>query len=117
MVRFSILMELKVLKERLPKEVNKPIEVLNHLQLIANCFPNSWVAYRILLTIPVIVASGEMRFSKLKIIKNYIRSTISQERLNGLALLSIENDFAKKLDYASMIDLFASKNVRRARIK
>ncbi|KAL7228070.1 hypothetical protein ACSBR1_022861 [Camellia fascicularis] len=48
----DLLMELKVLKERLPKEVNKPIEVLNHLQLMANCFPNSWVAYRILLTIP-----------------------------------------------------------------
>lgn len=42
---------------------------------------------------------------------------MSQERLNGSTLLSIENDFAKKLDYASTIDLFASKNPRRARIK
>ena len=34
---------------------------------------------------------------------------MSQERLNGLAMLSIENDFLGKLDYISLIDLFASK--------
>ncbi|KAL7264548.1 hypothetical protein ACSBR1_002494 [Camellia fascicularis] len=37
----DLLIELKVLKERLSKEVNKLIEVLNHLQSMANCFPNS----------------------------------------------------------------------------
>ncbi|XP_058222957.1 uncharacterized protein LOC131332676 [Rhododendron vialii] len=110
-------LELKVLKDGLPKEVNKPIEVLNHLKTMDNCFPNSWIAYRILLTIPVTVASGERNFSKLKLIKNYLRSTMSQERLNGLAMLSIENDFTAKLDYGSLIDLFASKNARRAMFK
>ncbi|XP_028070679.1 uncharacterized protein LOC114273117 [Camellia sinensis] len=58
----DLLMELKVLKESLPKEVNKPIEMLNHLQLMANCFLNSWVAYRILLMILVTVASGKEAF-------------------------------------------------------
>ncbi|XP_028106481.1 uncharacterized protein LOC114305571 [Camellia sinensis] len=58
----DLLMEPKVLKERLPKEVNKPIEVLNHLQLMANCFPNSWVAYKIFLTIPVTVTPGKEAF-------------------------------------------------------
>ena len=42
---------------------------------------------------------------------------MSQERLNGLAMLSIENEFAKSLDYASLIDTFASKNVRRVIFK
>ncbi|XP_057514940.1 uncharacterized protein LOC130796584 [Actinidia eriantha] len=87
------------------------------LKLMENCYPNSWIAYRILLTIPVTVASGERSFSKLKMIKNYLRSTMSHERLNGLEMLSIENDFAGKLDYVSLIDLFASKNARRAMFK
>ncbi|XP_012844359.1 PREDICTED: zinc finger MYM-type protein 1-like [Erythranthe guttata] len=38
------------------------------------------------------VASAERTFSKLKLIKSYLRSTMSQERLNGLAMLSIEKD-------------------------
>ncbi|XP_028116632.1 uncharacterized protein LOC114314351 [Camellia sinensis] len=58
----DLLMELKVMKERLPKEVNKPIEVLNHLQLMANCFPNSWVAYRILLIFQLQLHPGKEAF-------------------------------------------------------
>lgn len=57
------------------------------------------IALRIMLTIPVTVASAEQRFSKLKLIKTYLRSTIAQERLNALAILSIENDEARKLNY------------------
>ncbi|XP_058192161.1 uncharacterized protein LOC131309562 [Rhododendron vialii] len=34
-------LELKDLKDGLPKEVNKLIEVLNHLKTMDNCFPNS----------------------------------------------------------------------------
>ena len=44
------------------------------------------------MTLPVSVATAERSFSKLKIIKNYLRSTIAQERLDSLAMLSIENE-------------------------
>ena len=46
-----------------------------------------------MLTIPVLVASAKRIFSKLKLLKSYLRSTMSQQRLIGLALLSIENIF------------------------
>ena len=62
------------------------------------CYPYAWIAYRILLTIPVTVASTKRSFSKLKLIKSYLRLTMSQERLNGLAMLSIKKDLAFKLD-------------------
>lgn len=32
--------ELKVFREGLPKEMPKPIEVLNHLKLMEDCYPN-----------------------------------------------------------------------------
>ena len=62
------------------------------------------------------MASGQRSFSKLKLIKTYLRASIKQDRLNGLALLSIENAVASELDYSSVIEKFASLGARRGRI-
>ncbi|KAL9840325.1 putative HAT dimerization domain, ribonuclease H-like superfamily [Arabidopsis thaliana] len=109
----DLFMELKVLREVLPNEVTKPIEVLDFLKRVEGCYPNTWISFRILLTIPVSVASAERSFSKLKLIKNYLRSTMSQDRLNGLAILSIERAMLEKIDYATVMDDFAGKNASR----
>ncbi|XP_038697967.1 zinc finger MYM-type protein 1-like [Tripterygium wilfordii] len=97
----DLALELKVLCNIFPEEVKKPIEILNHLQMLDGGFRNTWIAYRILLTIPITVASAERSFSKLKLIKSYLRSTMSQERLNGLAMLSIDSDLVEKVDYSN----------------
>ncbi|KAL9299022.1 putative HAT dimerization domain, ribonuclease H-like superfamily [Arabidopsis thaliana] len=109
----DLFMELKVLREVLPNEVTKPIEVLDFLKRVEGCYPNTWISFRILFTIPVSVASAERSFSKLKLIKNYLRSTMSQDRLNGLAILSIERAMLEKIDYATVMDDFAGKNASR----
>ncbi|XP_026400323.1 zinc finger MYM-type protein 1-like [Papaver somniferum] len=108
--------ELMVMSCMLPNEVRKPIEVLEDLKNMVGLFPNAWVAYRILLTIPVTVATAERVFSKFKLIKNYLRSSMSQERLNGLAMLSIEHVMSANIDYGSLIHDFACENVRRESI-
>ncbi|XP_034198474.1 zinc finger MYM-type protein 1-like [Prunus dulcis] len=58
----DLFVELKVLRELLPKENTTAIAILNFLKRL-NCFPNAFIAYRILLTIPVTVASAERIFS------------------------------------------------------
>ena len=70
--------ELKVLREVIQIEENKntPVDILNYIKKLES-FPNACIAYRILLTIPVIVFSAERTFSKLKLIKSYLRSTMS----------------------------------------
>lgn len=64
----------------------------------ADSFPNVYIVLRILLTLPVSVASGERSFSKLKLINTFIRSSLLQERLSGLATSSIEHEICKKLE-------------------
>uniref|UniRef100_J3N7P6 HAT C-terminal dimerisation domain-containing protein n=1 Tax=Oryza brachyantha TaxID=4533 RepID=J3N7P6_ORYBR len=76
-------------------------------------YPNVSIAYRILFTIPVTVASAERSFSKLKLLKNYLRSGMSQERLNGLATLCIEKGMLDQIDMNTVINDLKSKNVRR----
>ena len=101
-----------MLRDIIQKENNSPIETLNYL-IRVDSFPNACIAYRILLTIPVTVASAKRSFSKLKLIKSYLRSTMSQERLNGLAMLSIEKDLLEKLEYKDLINSFASQKARK----
>ena len=69
-------------------------------------FPNTCIAYKILLTILITIAFEKRSFSKLKLIKSYLRSTISQEKLSGLAILSIENEMLKKFEYKILISQF-----------
>ncbi|KAL6196699.1 hypothetical protein ACLB2K_032313 [Fragaria x ananassa] len=58
-------------------------------------------------------SSAERSFSKLKLLKNYLRSTMSQDRLNGLALISIENECLGDINLDKVVDDFAAKKARR----
>ena len=71
------------------------------------------IAYRILFTMPVTVASAKRSFSKLKLLRNYLRSVMSQERLNGLATLCIEKLLLDQIDLNTIVDDFVSRNATR----
>ena len=103
---------LKVLKEVLQINENSPINVLNYIKKLES-FPNACIAFKILLTIPVTVASAERSFSKLKLIKSYLRSTMSQKRLRGLTILSIEKEMLVELECKNLISNFASQKTRK----
>lgn len=94
---------------------NESIEARDRINFLIpfDSFPYTIIAYRISLTIPITVASTERSFSKLKILKSYLRTSISQDRLNGLALMAIENEFLEELDVETLIGDFASKHVNR----
>ena len=66
--------EIKAIARRLPMSM-PPQDVLQFIlqQKLEDNVPNLIVALRILLTIPVSVASAERSFSKLKLIKTYIQ--------------------------------------------
>jgi len=83
------------------------------LKKLNNSFSNITVTLRIMLTIPITSASSERLFSKLKLIKNYLRSTMSQTRLTGLSTISIEKNIAETIKYENLINDFASEKSRK----
>ena len=97
--------------------INGPYQLLLYICKNRMCeiFSNLTVALRILLTLPVTVASGERSFSKLKLIKNYLRTTMTQNRLVNLSILSIEKDIAADIDLTSVVREFAEAKARRVK--
>jgi hypothetical protein len=93
-------------------EGDRPRRPLDALQaaLAAGTFPCIVVLLRILCCLPVTTASGERTFSALKHIKSYLRSTMTEDRLNGLAQMYINKDM--KIDYGKVIDIFSKTNRR-----
>jgi hypothetical protein len=73
-------------------------------------YPNIKTLLKIYSTLPVTTASTERTFSVLKLIKTYLRSTISETRLNGLALLYIYKDIP--IDIDAILNIF-SRNKHR----
>ena len=59
-------------------------------------------------------ASGERSFSKLKLIKNAHRSTMNQQRLNHLSLMSIENDLLQRLKFTEIFNEFVIAKLRKS---
>lgn len=107
-------------RDLIPKQKSVPdlakMLLVNH-PAVTSTFSEVCTALLLFLTLPVTVATSERSFSKLKLIKNHLRSTVGQERLSGLAMLSIENERAKKMDIQSIVDEFAERKARRMPFK
>jgi len=63
----------------------------------------------ILLTIPVSSAGCERVFSKLKLVKNELRSTMGDDRLNSLMLMAVEKKIICETNLQIFVDTFALK--------
>jgi len=92
----------------------RPLELLQFIQKynLGNVVLNVVIMLRIFLTIAVRVTTCERSFSKLNLIKNYLRSSMSTLRLRNLATLSIEQE-TNKINFDIANEEFANKKARK----
>ncbi|XP_031334591.1 zinc finger MYM-type protein 1-like [Photinus pyralis] len=95
-----------------------PLSLLKFIQRYQReiSVPNIVIMLKIFLSFAVSVASCERSFSKLKLIKNYLRSQMSSLRLRNLAILSIERKLTNEIDFDDLIKEFAARKARRINI-
>lgn len=103
--------EIRAAVRGFPGCISSPTDMVNYIfrENLLDCYPNLSIVLRVLLTLPVTVASGERSFSALKLIKTYLRSTMCQERLSDLAVISIEQAVRRKLHMEDVITAFAMR--------
>ena len=73
--------------------------------------PNIFVALKILAVIPVTTCKCERSVSALRRMKTWLRNTMLNERLNGLAMMHIHTDIPVDID--QVVDEFARQNPTR----
>ena len=81
---------------------------------LRSCFPNVEIALRMYLSVMVSNCTGERSFSRLKRIKDALRNSMGQDRLNNLALMCIEHELTNELSFNDVLDEFAFRKARKA---
>jgi hypothetical protein len=81
--------------------------------MIQSTFPNVLTALRIYRCLMITNATGERTFSKLKILKNCHRVSMTQERLNTLAIMATENDVLQNIDFQDILNDFTTVKLRQ----
>ena len=74
-------------KNNLPDSISVTLKRVDSL-----AFPNTHLALKLLGTFPITTCECDRSFSSLRIVKTWDRSTMTNARLNGLALLFIHRE-------------------------
>jgi hypothetical protein len=86
-------------------------KLINAVDATYQFFPNIHKVLKVLLTMPVSTASAERSFSGLRRLKTYLRSTMTEQRLTGLALLHIHRSHV--IDIDQVLNRFDASGHRR----
>ena len=106
-----------VLNARVPiksaTNVRKIRDIMNEINISKEMLSKVLKLLKIFYTIPVTTSSAERTFSALTRLKTYLRSTMSQPRLNHIMLLYIHKEKTDKIDNDSTARKFIIENERR----
>lgn len=71
---------------------------------------NLYAAVEFVLTLSVTQVNCERAFSKLKIIKNRLRSSLNQDHLEAFMLMSIEKDILDAIDFKEILNILKNSS-------
>ena len=85
------------------------IEALSLVHYNKDLIPAIFRILQIFSTIPITTATSERSFSTLKRIKTYLRNSMGEERLTGLAIISV-HEREIQLEPEEIIDEMSKRN-------
>lgn len=86
-------------------------------ELTHDTYPQYYRLVQLALTLPVGSATAERSFSAMRRIRNWLRSTMGQERFSSLALLNIESDLTAALVPEDLVRKYANSGARRLQLQ
>uniref|UniRef100_A0A1X7U3I1 HAT C-terminal dimerisation domain-containing protein n=1 Tax=Amphimedon queenslandica TaxID=400682 RepID=A0A1X7U3I1_AMPQE len=95
------------------KELATTGDVLLQVKPLSRAFPNLSRLVRIAMIVAVSTAECERSFSTLKLITNHLRSTMGDERLANMVILSIERELSGGINPEDVVTEFSGLDSNR----
>lgn len=90
-----------------PKSESLPANALGALnECNEDIYPSVFALLKVLATLPVSTATSERSFSTLRRLKTYLRNSTSEDRMTGLALMSVHREI--NIPNEKVLDLFST---------
>ena len=114
----NLVPQLQVLfREVRPRSLSDALKVVQVLEKPALLMvPDAVKLLKLLLTLPASSATAERSFSALRRLKTWLRSTMTQRRLNAAAICHVHRDRVAKVDPARIATAFVQLNPGRKRV-
>ena len=90
------------------KECDDVNGIIKLLRQSGHLYPKLSSVYNYVFTLPITTATSERSFSKMKLIKNYLSTTLSNEKLEYLLLCAVERDLLDKVNLSKVADEWVS---------
>ena len=106
-----------VFKRQRPSHLAEAASILRSMDRNAReLFPEVGTLVRLLMTLPASSATAERSFSALRRLKTWLRSTMTQRRVNAAAVCHVHRQRLDGTDPSHVADMFASLNASRRRM-
>ncbi len=83
---------------------------------VRKLFAQVEILLRLLIVVPATSCEAERSFSSLRRLKTWLRSTMSQNRLNNVAVCNVHQHYIDNIDIRSLVNEFVSANDRREKL-
>lgn len=90
-------------------------DVMNSNQIYKDILPSVHLLLRLYKTLPITSATSERTFSALRRLYTYLRSSMTECRLNNCLLLHVHKDITDSLDLIDVASEFVNANTERKR--
>lgn len=112
--------QLKILSTTAPDGLDNIFDILSYLQNLPSAekelIKEVCIIAKLILVMPATNSSSERSFSAMRRVKSYLRSTMTQERLNNLMILHVHQEYTDTLNLIEVANDFISKCERRSQV-
>ena len=113
-------LQLEILSTNIADSVTDVVDIKNYLQQLSPAekalLSQVILVMKLIFVMPATNASSEHSFSAMRRVESYLRSTMTQERLNHLMILHVHKELTDGLILTNIANEFVSKSERRLQV-